>query len=287
MTMIKFIEPLILVEKIYIKGEYMLEKLIPMENPTKFNSMYEGGVSMEKLDFINNINDIKENNEVYELQENNETYELQQKNIENIDTQYQDDIGLKNNIEIYTSPEGIESIRDIYPNVDIILKDIEDKLGQAKNPLELQKIDSRIETYKGTVFEDINKECLKDKFESIDAKQSSIETSEGVTKPDITLHDAKEDMKIGDLSVKKGEDLSVEVKCGSPEYIRSEMNHMLKQVLGHEGNSLVIVTKDYEKIDSSVRAKFESELKERGSHIYVAEVYADEVSNAIRGNLNY
>jgi len=88
-----------------------------------------------------------------------------------------------------------------------------------------------------------------------------------------------------DLEVKKGEDLYIEAKCGSPEYIRREMDHILKQVEGHDGNSLVVVTKDYEMIDPEVRAKFESELKGKGSHIYIADISSKEISLGIKNSI--
>ena len=146
--------------------------------------------------------------------------------------------------------EGVENIKENYENVDKVLENIKQELGECNNEVDFQRQMKRIETYKGTVFENMCKESLSDKFGSIEQTQKTIETSEGYTKPDIILNDANEDFSIGNVEVKQGEDLFVEVKCGSSNYIESEMKHIENQVLGHsEGKSLVIVTKDYLDID--------------------------------------
>lgn len=185
------------------------------------------------------------------------------------------------------SSEGIQGIRENYENVDNVLGSIKDGIENSKTDIDLQRQVKRVETYKGTVFEDMCKEGLKDKFESIDSKQITIETSEGLTKPDIVCRDAKEDFKIGNVEVKQGENLYAEVKCGGSEYIESEMPHIEKQVLGHsDGKSIVIVSNDYLQIDPQKRALFESKLREKGSDIIVVDVKASSVEEAIYSNLN-
>lgn len=199
------------------------------------------------------------------------------------------DSNFENKIENSSTPEGVDNIRKNYENVNDVLSETEKKLASSPNELELQKIDRNIERYKGTIFEDMCKDALKDDFDSLELKQKIVETKEGGTKPDIVLHGAKEEVQLGDVTVKKGEDLCVETKCGGAEYLKDEIDngHILKQVLGHEGNSVVIVTKDYENIDPATRVKFERELKDRNSGIYVVNTYADQVSSAILNNLKY
>lgn len=190
-------------------------------------------------------------------------------------------------VKSQTSSEGIQGIRENYENVDNVLGTIKDGIESSTTDIDLQKQVKRVETYKGTVFEDMCKEGLKDKFESIDLKQITIETPEGLTKPDIVCRDAKEDFKIGNVEVKQGENLYAEVKCGSAEYIESEMAHIEKQVLGHsDGKSIVIVSNDYLQIDPQKRALFESKLRDKGSDIIVVDVKASSVEEAIYNNLS-
>lgn len=189
-------------------------------------------------------------------------------------------------IEQQCSSEGIQNIRDNYENVDKVMRSIKDGLENASSDVDLQKEMKRVERYKGTIFEDMCKESLSDKFESIDIKQKSVETSEGVTKPDIVLHDAKDDFSIGDMEIKKGESLYAEVKCGSADYIESEMPHIQKQVLGHnDGKSVVILSKDYLEIDPNKRAQFEADLKNKGSGVVVTDTYGSQVEDAMLENL--
>lgn len=182
--------------------------------------------------------------------------------------------------------DGIDQIREGYTNVDGVLQDIRNKLEYADTDLVLDAQLKRIETYKGTVFEDMLKDTVSPHFKDIEEKQVLIETSEGGTKPDIILRDAVEDLKIGNTEVKKGEDLFCEVKCGKKEYIENQMPHIEKQVLGHqEGNSVVIVTKDYLEIEPGKCAAFEARLEQLNSSICVVDVAAEEVENVILENI--
>lgn len=190
-------------------------------------------------------------------------------------------------VKSQVSSEGIQGVRENYENVDKVLGSIKDGIESSTTDIDLQRQVKRIETYKGTVFENMCKEGLKDKFTSIDLKQITIETPEGLTKPDIVCRDAKEDFKIGNVEVKQGENLYAEVKCGSAEYIESEMAHIEKQVLGHsDGKSIVIVSNDYLQIDPQKRALFESKLRDKGSDIIVVDVKASSVEEAIYNNLS-
>lgn len=182
--------------------------------------------------------------------------------------------------------DGVECIRENYENVNNVLSDISQKAETAETEVEFTSLAKRVETYKGTVFEDMCKEELKDKFESVDAKQTMIETQEGVTKPDIVLRDAKEDFVVGNTEIKQGEDLYCEVKCGIKDYIGNQMEHIEKQVLGHqEGKSVVIVTKDYLEIPVEKRIPFEQMLEGHGSSINIVDVSAAEVESAVYENI--
>lgn len=185
------------------------------------------------------------------------------------------------------SSEGIQEIRENYENVDNVLSSIKDGIEKSITDIDLQRQVKRVETYKGTVFEDMCKEGLKDKFHETDSKQITIETEEGLTKPDIVCRDAKEDLTIGNVEIKYGENLYAEVKCGSAEYIESEMAHIEKQVLGHsDGKSIVIVSNDYLQINPQKRALFESKLRDKGSDIIVVDIKASSVEEAIYNNLS-
>ena len=119
-----------------------------------------------------------------------------------------------------------EFIKDNYEFKDI-LKDEEDKESLLKSA------EQKIKMFKGYVAEALLKENLKDCFEEISEKEVQQETSQGKTNIDITCREAKEDFKIENVEVKKGEDLFIESKIGDKAYITQQIDHMKKQVEGH------------------------------------------------------
>lgn len=211
---------------------------------------------------------------------------FEQEKLESIEGNYMNDnIELSEKTAQYGDPEYINEIRDQNEKVGQVLSEYERSLTEDPSDLNYQRVDEKVERYKGTIFEHELKDTLKDKFDVVEDKQRIVETDWGETKPDVIARGALEDMEIGDLEIKKGEDLFIEAKCGGADYIRSEMGHMLRQVDGHEGNSLVVVTKDYLDINPTVRADFESNLAEKGSHIYVANVYSTDISAGLFSSL--
>ncbi|OIJ14223.1 hypothetical protein BKP37_09070 [Anaerobacillus alkalilacustris] len=196
-----------------------------------------------------------------------------------------DDIGLNEKTREFSDPAYINEIRSKNENVDQVLTRQEESLKTNGSDLNYQRIDEQLERYKGTVFEHQLKDTLKDHFDIVEDKQQVVQVEWGETKPDVILRGAVEDMKIGDLEINKGDDLFIEAKCGSSDYIRSEMGHMVKQVEGHDGNSLVVLTKDYLDISPEIRAEFEKKLAEKNSAVYVVDVKATDVSIGLTNSL--
>ncbi|MCH6266994.1 hypothetical protein [Neobacillus citreus] len=236
-------------------------KIEPIKEVTLDEGMQDG----------HSLTDVKPEQELQEVQE--------------VDKYMSDDIGLKEKTAEFGDPDYIGEIRHDNEKINQVLSRAEASLQNDSSDLNYQRVSENLERYKGTIFEHELKDSLKDKFEIVEDKQQIVSTEWGETKPDVVLRGAQEDIRIGGLEIKKGEDLYIEAKCGSPEYIRNEMGHILKQVEGHEGNSLVVVTKDYLELSPEVRADFEKKLAEKGSHIYVADVTASEVSTGLFNSL--
>ncbi|OIJ20745.1 hypothetical protein BKP45_08065 [Anaerobacillus alkalidiazotrophicus] len=196
-----------------------------------------------------------------------------------------DDIGLNEKTREFSDPTYIDEIRAKNENVDQVLTRQEESLKTNNSDLNYQRVDEQLERYKGTVFEHQLKDTLKDHFDKVEDKQQVVQVEWGETKPDVILRGSLDDIKIGELEINKGEDLFIEAKCGSSDYIRNEMGHMLKQVEGHDGNSLVVVTKDYLDINPDVRAEFEKKLAEKNSSVYVVDVTATDVSIGLTNSL--
>lgn len=180
-----------------------------------------------------------------------------------------------------------EFIKDNYEFKDI-LKDEEDKESLLKSA------EQKIKMFKGYVAEALLKENLKDCFEEISEKEVQQETSQGKTNIDITCREAKEDFKIENVEVKKGEDLFIESKIGDKAYITQKIDHMKKQVEGHhnEGNeskngykSIIVVSADYKNINDEKRAEFEKHLKEVGTELVVLDKMASEIDDKVRESI--
>ena len=180
-----------------------------------------------------------------------------------------------------------EFIKDNYEFKDI-LKDEEDKESLLKSA------EQKIKMFKGYVAEALLKENLKDCFEEISEKEVQQETSQGKTNIDITCREAKEDFKIENVEVKKGEDLFIESKIGDKAYITQQIDHMKKQVEGHhnEGNeskngykSIILVSADYKNINDEKRAEFEKHLKEVGTELVVLDKMASEIDDKVRESI--
>ena len=180
-----------------------------------------------------------------------------------------------------------EFIKDNYEFKDI-LKDEEDKESLLKSA------EQKIKMFKGYVAEALLKENLKDCFEEISEKEVQQETSQGKTNIDITCREAKEDSKIENVEVKKGEDLFIESKIGDKAYITQQIDHMKKQVEGHhnEGNeskngykSIIVVSADYKNINDEKRAEFEKHLKEVGTELVVLDKMASEIDDKVRESI--
>lgn len=221
---------------------------------------------------------------------------LKDKDIMNISLDFE---GIDNDIENLDS-EKLDELREKYPKLDNMLSSIEDKLQEVEQAKEedkeslLKSAEQKIKMFKGYVAEALLKENLKDCFEEISEKEVQQETSQGKTNIDITCREAKEDFKIGNVEVKKGEDLFIESKIGDKAYITQQIDHMKKQVEGHhnEGNeskngykSIIVVSADYKNINDEKRAEFEKHLKEVGTELVVLDKMASEIDDKVRESI--
>lgn len=221
---------------------------------------------------------------------------LKDKDIMNISLDFE---GIDNDIENLDS-EKLDKLREKYPKLDNMLSSIEDKLQEVEQAKEedkeslLKSAEQKIKMFKGYVAEALLKENLKDCFEEISEKEVQQETSQGKTNIDITCREAKEDFKIENVEVKKGEDLFIESKIGDKAYITQQIDHMKKQVEGHhnEGNeskngykSIIVVSADYKNINDEKRAEFEKHLKEVGTELVVLDKMASEIDDKVRESI--
>ena len=83
---------------------------------------------------------------------------------------------------------------------------------------------------------------------------------------DIKFKEARVPIRFGqDVLVPLGGDLYVEVKAGRESYLRNQKEHIMKQVEGHPGYSVVIVSKD---VNERGRSPIREAAAESGSSVW-------------------
>ena len=178
------------------------------------------------------------------------------------------------------SKDGIVELSKTYPEIEKKIESMQDRLKDAEGPRDLQQLDLEGKQYRGIMAEDMVKETLRQNFEKVAEKQETVATEFGNTRPDAVFRDSEVEFSLDDLHVEKGDDLYIEVKTGSKDYIQSEMGHILNQVEGHEGESAVVVSSDYLEIATDRRADFEEKLAEKDSCVVVMDTTAKQIDDA-------
>jgi len=120
-------------------------------------------------------------------------------------------------------------------------------LGNRMRDAEKNNESRSFSTDRGRLLEDYVKDICKDIF---DCKSS--QTKVALSENQATIVDlqfvAKKDVCFAGKTIKAGEEVSVEVKTGSKNYLRQEFKsgHIEKQVEGHLGkHSITFVSKDF------------------------------------------
>ncbi len=107
-----------------------------------------------------------------------------------------------------------------------------------------QRAYSDIKVAKGNATEEAVCYSLKDQFSSIETQRKIDLEKNTYTKSDIIATHANQNIQIGDISIKEGESMGVEVKCGEAAYLSSQISHIDKQLSGFDV---------YERQDESVK----------------------------------
>jgi|GEM_PF-3301864 len=231
---------------------------------------------------------VDDDKRLYENLENGkakiETYEDKQEKIEEI----LEDLSVESILEL------AEKYPKVYNKLISAEKSIINDLQSIQNNPEneqkmLENVEQKIARFKGDLIEAIIKEGLSDNFDNILDKEQQVDIGDGKkTNIDVTCENAKEDIKIGDVEVKKGENLYIESKVGDASYIRGQMDHMIDQVTGHHeagkqsGNgykSIIVVSKDYLNISENKRSEFEEKIKDLGTEVVILDKSASEIES--------
>lgn len=155
----------------------------------------------------------------------------------------------------------------------------------------LNKAYSDLKIAKGTAAEEAVCFSLQDKFSSIEVQKKIAIDLKEYTKSDVIATNAKENVMIGDILIKKGESMGIEVKCGEKEYLSSEVSHIDKQLTGfdiYEKNNpsskfhkIVMVTADYYQMSDCSRKRLDKTADNHNAHIHVLPFYAHDITQTL------
>lgn len=165
--------------------------------------------------------------------------------------------------------------------------------NQEERPKEsktLSEAYSDIKITKGTATEEMVCYSLKDKFSSIET-QRKIDLEKSYTKSDIIATNAESDIQIGDISIKRGESIGIEVKCGEAAYLSSQISHIDRQLKGFdmyekqnpslEFHKIVMVTADYHSMSDSSKKHFNDIVNKHNANIHVLPFYAHDMTQTL------
>jgi hypothetical protein len=122
----------------------------------------------------------------------------------------------------------------------------------------------------GRLGEEIVLHALKPYGEAASTQDRFITEDGRHTKIDLIIKKLKVPMILSfgkGNAAREGQDLAVEVKCGAPEYLTSQLEHLLFQAKGHVlgAASCVICTRDIKNIADSDQKLLRGKLREAGS----------------------
>lgn len=92
----------------------------------------------------------------------------------------------------------------------------------------------------------------------------------GITVTDLVLRGMRIPINVGNLRIPSGADVSIEVKCGEPAYLRQQLAHMQRQVSGHRGEqaSFCFLSKDFHRLSRASKHEIALALGKERSKIY-------------------
>lgn len=142
---------------------------------------------------------------------------------------------------------------------------------QAKETNNRKDVELKIrKNMAGRLGEEIVLHALKPYGEEAITQNRFVTDDGSYTKTDLIIKNLKVPVIIGrgeGNGVLAGQNLAVEVKCGSPSYIRSQEKHLLYQAIGHQASevSCTICSRDIRNIPKVAQEELREKLREAGS----------------------
>lgn len=118
------------------------------------------------------------------------------------------------------------------------------QLQNSGSELDAAKANRKLNILKGTIFEHATGSMLEEQGFRVEINKETVNGPLGKTRPDIIAYnDTDNSIEIFGKTVKPGEKVYVECKCGTNKYIASEaQGHLDRQLAGHMGGRSFLVT---------------------------------------------
>lgn len=162
------------------------------------------------------------------------------------------------------------------------------KIDRYKSEIKENEENTKLKIKKnlsGEIGELIVKNAFLPFAESIETQNRTYLEEGSYTKTDLILKNLKKPIIMGrgqGAGVKEGNDIAIEVKTGTKEYIKNQKEHMLTQIKGHSGSkmSLIICSRDLNDLADDINLKFRNDFKDNGTRVYAMLNTKEEIDNA-------
>ncbi|MCM1507919.1 MAG: hypothetical protein NC177_12425 [Ruminococcus flavefaciens] len=136
---------------------------------------------------------------------------------------------------------------------------------------------------KGYLQEEMLRSVLKDNFDVSDKTEKSVHENGKFTYTDIVARNAKEDIVIGNTTIKAGETVEIESKAGDKRYLSEQIEHIANQLDGMDDKShrFLVVTADFQQMSDNKKAELVETVKSRNAELIVMPYYACDLQTTL------
>lgn len=187
--------------------------------------------------------------------------------------------------KIIGTAEGIKELMEKHPEKAELwqsqLEALETLNDPEASPAEIRSAQAKLSILKGQIMEVAVKDVLAEAGFDVEAQQHVVDGESGGTRPDVVaVNNTDHPIEVFGITIKPGETLSIECKCGGSAYMTNQLNnHIPNQLSGQEGTKVLLTTSDIkgtpDGLASSVCDKY-------GAKLITLDVSVSAVEKAIK-----
>lgn len=192
-----------------------------------------------------------------------------------------------------SSPEGIQALMEKHPEKAELWQDDLKAIERAREVFNdpdttederrsaQKRAQAHLSTLKGQLLETAVKDALTDAGLTVEAKQRTVDGQDGGTRPDvIAKNDTDRPIQAFGITVKPGETLSIECKCGQKDYLEPQLrSHIPNQLSGQIGHKALLTTADIRQVNPAL---VRDTCGQYGAALIVLDTRVSAVEKAIK-----